>query len=108
MTFCELREKDVINICDCKRLGCVTDLIFDPKNGCIKALVTSANEKLWDFLEKTASTKSPGAKSNRLGRILFWWNWKRKEDIHKAYMTSTNITPSISDNFLRYSCLSIL
>ena len=41
MTFCELREKDVINIHDCKRLGCVSDLVFDPKNGCILALLTT-------------------------------------------------------------------
>ena len=45
MTFCELREKDVINIHDCKRLGCVSDLVFDPKNGCIIILV-DIDEKL--------------------------------------------------------------
>ena len=28
MTFCELREKDVINIRDCKRLGHGGDLII--------------------------------------------------------------------------------
>ena len=69
MTFCELREKDVINIKDCKRLGCVSDLVFDPKNGCILALITSSNEKLW---EKTVSMKSPGAKSSRSARTLSW------------------------------------
>ena len=37
MTFCELREKDVINIRDCRRLGHVCDLELDPKNGCILA-----------------------------------------------------------------------
>ena len=47
MTFCELREKDVINICNCKRLGCVSDLVFDPKTGCIQALITTTSEKLW-------------------------------------------------------------
>lgn len=46
MTFCELREKDIINIRDCKRLGRVSDLIFDPKNGCILSLITSAGDKL--------------------------------------------------------------
>ena len=35
MHFCELKEKDVINRCNCRRLGRVNDLILDPKNGCI-------------------------------------------------------------------------
>ena len=39
MRLREMREKEVINLCDCKRLGCVTDIIFDECNGCIKALV---------------------------------------------------------------------
>ena len=39
MHFCELKEKDVINRCDCKRLGRVSDLVLDPKNGCICAIV---------------------------------------------------------------------
>ena len=50
MTFCELREKDVINIRDCRRLGHVCDLELDPKNGCILALTASSGEetlKLW-------------------------------------------------------------
>ena len=39
MRFCELKEKDVINRCDCKRLGRVCDLILDECKGCITALV---------------------------------------------------------------------
>lgn len=39
MRFCELKEKDVINRCSCKRLGRVNDLIFDEKKGCICSIV---------------------------------------------------------------------
>lgn len=35
----EMREKEVINVCDCKRLGCVADIVFDECTGCIKAIV---------------------------------------------------------------------
>ena len=35
MLFSELRNKDVINIKDCKKLGRVCDLEFDPCSGCI-------------------------------------------------------------------------
>ena len=39
MRFWELKEKDVINRCNCKRLGRVNDLIFDEKKGCICSIV---------------------------------------------------------------------
>ena len=33
MRLCEMRDKEVINICDGKRLGCVMDLEFDACSG---------------------------------------------------------------------------
>ena len=39
MRLREMREKEVINLCDCKRLGYVNDLVFDECTGCIIALV---------------------------------------------------------------------
>ncbi|HIT66185.1 MAG TPA: YlmC/YmxH family sporulation protein [Candidatus Merdisoma merdipullorum] len=67
MTFCELREKDVINIRDCKRLGHVADLILDPKNGCILALITSASDKLWGILGKDNECEIPWCKIKQIG-----------------------------------------
>ncbi len=39
MRFCDLCEKEVVNISDCCRLGNVADLEFDECNGCIKCLI---------------------------------------------------------------------
>lgn len=39
MRICELREKEVINICDGERLGCVEDMIFDLCKGCISHII---------------------------------------------------------------------
>ena len=36
---CDLREKDVINLCDGARLGCPSDFEFDSCDGRITALV---------------------------------------------------------------------
>ena len=47
MRFCELREKEVINICDCKRLGCVCDIVFCCEDGCIEAIVIPGPGKVW-------------------------------------------------------------
>lgn len=67
MTFCELREKDVINIRDCRRLGCVSDLIFDPKTGCILALITSTGDKLWGIIGKDCECEIPWCKIKQIG-----------------------------------------
>ena len=38
--LCELSKKEVINCCDCKKLGYIDDLIIDDCKGCIEALVS--------------------------------------------------------------------
>lgn len=38
---CDLREKDVINLCDGTKLGCPTDFEFDACDGRITAIVIS-------------------------------------------------------------------
>ena len=39
MRLCELEDKEVINACDCKKLGYIADLIIDECKGCIEAIV---------------------------------------------------------------------
>lgn len=39
MRLCELREKEVINLCSCKRLGYAEDLLFDLCEGTIRAII---------------------------------------------------------------------
>ena len=39
MRVCELKQKEVINICTCKTLGCPLDVEFNCKTGKIEALI---------------------------------------------------------------------
>ena len=39
MRFCELREIEVVNLCNCRRLGCVADIILDLCQGCVQAII---------------------------------------------------------------------
>lgn len=39
MRICHMRDKEVVNICDCKRLGFVEDVEFDICTGVITALI---------------------------------------------------------------------
>ena len=46
MRLCELEDKEVINACDCKKLGYIADLIIDECKGCIEAIVVPKAVKL--------------------------------------------------------------
>ena len=39
MRLCELKQKEIINTCTCRCLGCPIDVEFDCKTGQITALV---------------------------------------------------------------------
>ena len=50
MRLCELKQKEIINTCTCKSLGCPVDLEFDEKSGKITALIVPGPGKfccLW-------------------------------------------------------------
>lgn len=49
MRLCELRQKEVINVCTCTSLGCVADVEFDPKTGCITALIVPGGNRFSCF-----------------------------------------------------------
>ena len=81
MRLCELRQKEVINVCSCASLGCVIDVDIDPKSGQVLALGSGEN----------TSAGFPGAVSVRLEKKSFLWNWKIL--IHPG----TDLRPPFSD-----------
>lgn len=50
MRLCELRQKEVINICNCRRLGCVVDVDMDLCDGRILAVIVPGPAKICGFL----------------------------------------------------------
>lgn len=50
MRLCELRDKEVINSCDCKRLGCVVDIEIDVCKGKIEAIIVPGPGRICGFL----------------------------------------------------------
>ncbi|MDY5578301.1 MAG: YlmC/YmxH family sporulation protein [Lachnospiraceae bacterium] len=48
----ELRFKEVINECTCKRLGCIEDLEFDPCTGQICAVIIPGQTKCFGLFGK--------------------------------------------------------
>lgn len=54
MRLCELKCKEVINEKDCRRLGCVSDIEFNPKTGCIEALIVPGPAKFCGLFGRDA------------------------------------------------------
>lgn len=50
MKVSELKRCEVINVCDCKRLGFVGDLEFDPCTGLIRAIIVPGPGCVCGFL----------------------------------------------------------
>ncbi|MBR4015100.1 MAG: YlmC/YmxH family sporulation protein [Anaerotignum sp.] len=65
--FSCLREKEVINICDGKRLGCVCDLELDPVSGKICTLIIPEECGKWSFFGKERAFFLPWRCIKRIG-----------------------------------------
>lgn len=52
MTFFDLKQKEVINCKDCKRIGCVADVELDPVTGQLCALIVVAPVRLFSCFGK--------------------------------------------------------
>ena len=74
MRFCELKEKEVVNICNGKCLGGVVDLQINECSGAIEALIVPGPGKFCGFFGTDSEYVIPFA----CIKILFLWKLKKK------------------------------
>lgn len=67
MRVCDLKQKEVINVCDCKRLGCVSDLIFDECTGCIEAIIVPGIGKICGIFGRDTEYIIPWRQIKQIG-----------------------------------------
>ena len=67
MRMSELKRHEVINVCDCSRLGFVGDLEFDPCTGQIKAIVVPGPGCICGFLGREKEYVIPFGNICRIG-----------------------------------------
>lgn len=83
MRFCELEEKEVINVCDCKCLGNVRDLEIDEKNGCIKCLIVPGPGKWLGCICREFELFIPWCSIVKIGPDIILVDIDEKEARHK-------------------------
>lgn len=67
MTYCELRRKEVINVCDGSRLGQVCDVEFDSCTGVISAIVVPGQPRCFGLLKSDEELVIPFCKIDKIG-----------------------------------------
>jgi len=67
LSFCELRAKEVVNICDGKKMGNIIDLIFDCNCARITGLVVPGEKTLLNFFKTTNDIFIPYNRIRKIG-----------------------------------------
>lgn len=67
LSFCELRAKEVVNICDGKKMGNIIDLIFDANCARITGLVVPGEKTLLNFFKSSNDIFIPYNRIRKIG-----------------------------------------
>lgn len=67
MRLSEFREKEVINLCNCKRLGCVADISFDCCTGCIEEIIVPGPGRICGFFGSDSEFVIPFSCIKKIG-----------------------------------------
>ena len=72
-SFLELRCKEVVNVVDGKRLGHITDVVFDLQTAKITGLVVPGNKSFWNVFKNGTELFIPFTQICKIGEdtILF-------------------------------------
>ncbi|MBS6642952.1 YlmC/YmxH family sporulation protein [Clostridium sp. MCC353] len=77
--FCDLKQKEVINANDCKRLGFVGDVDFDIQTGCMLAIIVPGPGCFCGFLGREKEYIIPFCDICQIGEDIILVDVKKKE-----------------------------
>ncbi len=84
MRLCELREKQVINACDCKIIGSVSDVDFEINTGIIKAIIVPGPCRLFGITGREVEYIIPYKCITQIGPDIILVNVVLKEVTKKV------------------------
>ena len=66
-TFCELKSREVINLCDGRKLGCICDLEIDECTGQILSIIVPGESKLFGLIKSDEELVIPFCRIKKIG-----------------------------------------
>ena len=84
MRISELKQKEIINVKDCKRLGFAGDVDFDMKTGCLLALIVPGPGCFCGFLGREKEYIIPYQDICQVGEDIILVDVKEKEVTRKV------------------------
>ena len=87
LSFCELRAKEVVNVCDGKRLGNIIDLTFSSRTGEVTGIVVPYGKGLFSILKNNQDIFIPFSRIIKIGK-----------DVILVELTPTTHISSIPEN----------
>ncbi|MCC8127791.1 MAG: YlmC/YmxH family sporulation protein [Clostridiales bacterium] len=84
MRIFDMKKKEVINICDCKRLGFVGDVEFDPAGGCITHLIVPGPGCLAGIFGREKEYVIPFCDVKQIGRDIILVEIRELKDVEKV------------------------
>ena len=79
LRICDLRQKEEINQCNCKRLGFVSDVELDICDGKIVAIIVPGTGKFCGFFGRDTEYVIPFCKICQIGEEIILVNVKEDE-----------------------------
>ena len=70
ISFCKLRNKDVVNLCDGKNLGNITDIIFDSHSGKICGIIVPNSTSIFKIFKDSNSIFIPYENICKIGKDI--------------------------------------
>lgn len=70
MSFCQLKNKDVVNVCDGKNYGKIIDLIFDTCCGKITGIIVPANKNFFQIFKSSNDIFIPYNRICKIGKDI--------------------------------------
>ncbi|MDO5798221.1 MAG: YlmC/YmxH family sporulation protein [Eubacteriales bacterium] len=83
MRLCELKQKEIINICTCRSFGCPIDLEFDEKSGKITALIVPGPGRFCCFWGRDSEYVIPWNNVCQIGEDIILVDIKEEKTFRK-------------------------
>ena len=70
ISFCELKSKDVVNVCDGQNYGSIIDMTIDTCTGKVLGLIVPANKNIFSILKSSNNIFIPYSRICKIGKDI--------------------------------------